>query len=220
MKDPKNYNIRPNSKAYWDFVNNLPPLSPYLQEMIIGLLLGDANAQTRNNGKTYSLRFEYGSMHEEYIKHIHNLLTAYCLQGPVQGKREGNFSFRTVASSHFNYQGELFYPEGVKCVPAGLITNYQTPVSLAYWWMDDGGKLDYTPSRSHGIVFNTHSFTIPEVDTMITELQAKFNQPCYRKINKGLPIIALSAKHYSQFMALVDPHIIPAMRYKLPRGGS
>ena len=91
-----------------------------------------------------------------------------------------------------------------------------TPVGLAYWWMDDGGKLDYT-SKSRSLVFNTQSFTEAEVDNMIANLATKFDLPCYRKTKRGQHTIAISAKHYENFMVLAGPHIIPKMRYKLPK---
>jgi hypothetical protein len=54
------YNIRPNTKEYWNFIANLPPITSHLHEVLVGLVLGDINLQTRNGGRTYSARFEYG----------------------------------------------------------------------------------------------------------------------------------------------------------------
>jgi hypothetical protein len=86
--------------------------------------------------------------------------------------------------------------------------------------MDDGGKLDYTSHNSRGLVFNTQSFTETEVNNMIANLTAKFDIPCYRKTKNGKHTIAISAKHYDRFMELSSSHIIPEMRYKLPRAGN
>jgi LAGLIDADG DNA endonuclease family len=49
--------------------------------------------------------------------------------------------------------------KGKTIVKDGLIRDHLTPRGLAYWFCDDGGKLDYSSNKGKGIVFNTHSFT-------------------------------------------------------------
>jgi hypothetical protein len=44
----------------------------------------------------------------------------------------------------------MFIRDGKKCVPEGLIRDHLTPRGLAYWFMDDGGKTDYT-GKSSGV---------------------------------------------------------------------
>jgi hypothetical protein len=42
--------------------------------------------------------------------------------------------------------------------------NEISPVSLAYWFMDDGGLLSYNKDYVRkGLVFNTQGFTLQEV---------------------------------------------------------
>ena len=48
----------PNSQIMKDYKNSLKSLTSVQLEASIGLLLGDANLQTQNEGKTYRLRFE------------------------------------------------------------------------------------------------------------------------------------------------------------------
>jgi len=49
-----------------------------------------------------------------------------------------------------------------KIIYADLIKNHLTPRGLAYWFMDDGGKLDYNKnSKNKEIVLNTQSFEAP-----------------------------------------------------------
>jgi hypothetical protein len=57
--------------------------------------------------------------------------------------------------------------------------DHLTPRGLAYWYMDDGGKLDYNKNtKNKSVVLNTHSFTTLEVETMSEQLSSKFNLPC------------------------------------------
>ena len=70
----------------------------------------------------------------------------------------------------------MFVINGKKGIPNSLIIDHLTERGLAYWFMDDGGKLDYNKnSKNKSIVFNTHSFTEQEVISMAKELSDKFN---------------------------------------------
>lgn len=81
----------------------------------------------------------------------------------------------------------------------------------------DGGKLDYNKnSKNKGVVFNTQSFESKEVKAMAQQLSVKFNLDCEIRSNKGKKIIVIKSSSYSTFLSLIDPYILPEMRYKLP----
>lgn len=95
--------------------------------------------------------------------------------------------------------------------------NHLTEVGLAYWFMDDGGKLDYNKnSKNKSLVLNTQSFTESEVEILSKELKAKFNFDCEIRSNKGKKVIVITNNSYPLFYNLVNPHILPEMKYKLP----
>lgn len=48
------------------------------------------------------------------------------------------------------------------------------------------------------------------------ELMAKFNFQCEIRSNKGKKVIVISNDSYPLFDKLVNPYIIPEMKYKLP----
>ena len=73
------------------------------------------------------------------------------------GKTRQNISFTTLALPCFNEFYGLFYANVIKIVPTN-IANYITPVSLAYWIMDDGG---FTGS---GLKLYTNAFTKDELN--------------------------------------------------------
>jgi hypothetical protein len=102
-----------------------------------------------------------------------------------------------------------------KIITQDLIKNHLTPRGLAYWFMDDGGKLDYNKnSKNKGVVLNTQSFESKEVKAMAQQLSEKFNLDC--EIRSGKKIIVIKSSSYSTFLSLIDPYILPEMRYKLP----
>jgi ribosomal protein L7/L12 len=88
---------------------------------------------------------------------------------------------------------------------------------LAYWFSDDGGKLDYNKnSKNKSVVLNTQSFKAEEVESMSQQLIEKFDLDCGVRSNKGKKVIVIKHVSYTTFLSLIDPYILPEMRYKLP----
>jgi hypothetical protein len=50
--------LNPNSKLLKAYKDSLISLSAIQLEVAIGLMLGDASLQSKNNGKTFRLKFE------------------------------------------------------------------------------------------------------------------------------------------------------------------
>ena len=215
----------PNSKIVKEYKNSLINLTDIQWEASIGLILGDANLQTQNNGKTYRMKFEWSDKNKAYLDHVYNLFDEWVLSQPHKKSRFSpkgnlviNWGFQTLSHSAFNILADLFINEkGQKSVPKELIKNHLTGRGLAYWFMDDGGKLDYNKnSKNKSIVLNTQSFTEKEVEIMTAELIAKFNFDCEIRSNKGKKVIVIKNNSYPLFYKLVNPYILPEMKYKLP----
>ena len=48
-----------------------------------------------------------------------------------------------------------------------MIKNHLTGRGLAFWFMDDGGRLDYNKnSKNQGLILNIHNFIKGEVEMM------------------------------------------------------
>ena len=98
-----------------------------------------------------------------------------------------------------------------------MIKNHLTPRGLCYWFCDDGGKLDYNKnSKNKSIVLNTQSFKEYEVSAMAEQLSIKFDLEVEVRSNKGKKVIIIKSDSYPAFLSLIDPYIIPEMRFKLP----
>ena len=52
-------------------------LSQRQKEIGLGIMLGDANLQTQNQGQTYRLRYEGGNKHKTYVQSIHQDFEEY-----------------------------------------------------------------------------------------------------------------------------------------------
>lgn len=216
--------ISPNSRMIREYKESLTSLTSDQWEASIGLILGDASLQSQNKGKTFRIKFEWGNKNKSYVNHVYNLFNEWVLSQPHKKSRLSpqknlviNWGFQTLSHKAFNSLAELFLINGKKSVPKYLIKNHLTEKGLAYWFMDDGGKLDYNKnSKNKSIVLNTHSFPEEEVLNMSKELNEKFNLDCNIRSNKGKKIIVINSISYLTFRKLVDPHILSDMRYKLP----
>jgi len=216
--------LGPNNKKLKEYKESLYALNHKQKEAAIGLILGDASLNTTNNGKTYRIKFEWSDRQKPYVDHVFNLFDQWVLSKPHKKVRispKGNkiitWGFQTISHKAFNDLATLFITNKKKTISNGLIKNYLTPVGLAYWFCDDGGKLDYNKnSKNKSIVLNTQSFTNIEVKNMSKELMEKFNLDCEVRSNKGKKVIIIKGRSYTLFRKITDPYIISEMKYKLP----
>jgi len=189
-------------------------LSDLQREALVGLLLGDAHLETQNNGRTYRVKFEYSVKQREYADHVYELFKEWVLTAPQEklDSSHENVCFQTVSHAAFRFYAHQFYDGKKKCVPK-LIDHFMSERSIAYWYMDDGSMKS---RESKGVVFNTHCFTRNDVQRLIEVLRTRFSlEVAERKQKDGLQIY-VSGKSYERFREMVDPHIFPSMRYKVP----
>lgn len=213
-------NSRTNLKLY---KQQLFKLTKKQKEIAIGVLLGDGCLQTQNKGKTFRLKFEQSFKHKDYIDHLFEIFDPWILSNPKLVTRINKnknivktFQLQTFSHIAFNELAELFLDFNFKkSINTNIEKNF-TSQSLAYWFMDDGGKLDYTVNKGKAIVLNTHNFSLNEVNFLKTMLINKFKLKCWIKLNKQKPIIVISGYSYEKVITLIKPFIIPSMIYKLP----
>lgn len=214
-----------NSELLRQYKESLVKLSQTQREVAIGLMLGcSTSLQTKNGGKTFRMKFEWGDKSKFYLDHVFNLFDEWVLSDPHQkirlspaGNKITNWGFQTMSHEAFNFLAQLFLNLRTKSISTDLIKNHLTPRGLAYWFMDDGGKLDYNKnSKNKGVVLNTQSFKDKEVEIMAQQLMEKFNLDCEVRSNKGKKVIVIKSSCYPRFLFLIDPYILTQMRYKLP----
>ena len=193
-------------------------LSDVQREMLIGILLGDACLETQNAGRTYRLKIEQGAAHGDYVRHLYEVFRDWVLspprpkQGTTQGVVTLNLAFQTVSHEELRLYGELFYENRRKVVPIG-IADLLTPRAIAYWYMDDGSMKS---SESKGVLFNTQAYRNAEINILISALNDFGLVANVRRQADGLQI-HVSGRSYERFVALVEPYVIEAMRYKVPQ---
>lgn len=217
--------LSPNSKLISEYKENLI-LSNRELSISMGLILGDASLQTQNKGVSYRLKFEWSEKYLSYINHIHKTFDKWILSDPhlkIRTNKLGNevrtYGFQTLSHPEFNKLAKLFIKDNKKVYNEGIISSKDfTDESLAYWIMDDGGKLDYRKKNfNKSLILNTQNFSENEVICMINELNNKFSLNSYLRFNRKLPIIVIPSDNYNQIYKLTYKYIkdIECMRYKL-----
>jgi hypothetical protein len=103
---------------------------------------------------------------------------------------------------------DCFYHNGKKVIPEHIY-HLLTPVSLAHLIMGDGSAV------SGGIRISTDSFTVQDVVRLINVLVIKYRLKCTLHIINNKPRIFISSKSMVLLIPIINPYIIPSMKYKL-----
>ena len=83
-----------------------------------------------------------------------------------------------------------------------------TPISIAYWIMDDGGRC------GSGFHFATNAFSTEEVNLLAKVLQDKFGLKCSVHSRNRIYIWASSTE---QLANIVRPYVHSSMEYKIEK---
>lgn len=185
-----------------------------IRNILVGVILSDGWQTAHIKAGTARQGFKQSIIHSRYLLFLFFKLAHYCASYPVQkfnvqrGKVFPGLSFQT------RYQGclfelfVLFYPSGVKIVPADIY-DYLTYEGIAHWIMGDGSY------RGGGLVLHTQSFTVKDCILLINVLKIKFDLDCTLTFERGLPVIYIRVSSVRKLVPFVLPYFTPSMYYKL-----
>jgi ubiquinol-cytochrome c reductase cytochrome b subunit len=201
-------------------LKRIGPHNLKILSIIFGSLLGDSHAEYRKQGKGTRISFMQEASHLTYLYWLHNLISnlGYCnsIEPKILtrlgklGKVRRYAKFNTWTYSSFNFIHELWYSNGVKCVPKN-IGYFLTPLALSIWIMDDGSI------SSKGLKLSTNSFTYEDCLFLTTILLANFNIKATVQL-AGIPnqfIIYIWKESMPIVKEITLPYIIPSMKYKI-----
>jgi hypothetical protein len=190
---------------------------PFLTQVLVGCFLGDLTARKRKY--TY-LKFEQSIKNGLYLIYLFSLFYDFCGSFPNIEKRRDtrndqiyySIYFCTMSLSCFDELYELFYLKDIKRIPPN-ISELLTPISLAFWIAEDGGK------HRNALMLNTNSYTKEEVNLLSSVLNQNFgfSSVVYKKLSKGKTyyIIYIPVKDMANLRTLVLPYLHSSMHYKL-----
>ena len=188
----------------------------YLEQVIIGNLLGDAWLERKSPTANARLRYEQTHPnHSEQFFFVWKFYAMWCVGYATIRTRFDKRSnttryinhFTTRSMPFFTYYYNLFYVNGVKTVPIN-IGSFLTAVSLAFWIIDDG-------HHNKGLVLNTQGFSIDGVNLLVSALNTNFGFHSYIRYEDKLPVIYIPVRDLPLLRTLVLSHIHPSTHYKL-----
>ncbi|MBU2564223.1 hypothetical protein KKA23_01430 [Patescibacteria group bacterium] len=186
--------------------------------IIIGTLLGDAYLGKTKN----SVRLEIGhsESQKKYLfwkyKKLQKLTSSkpHCIK--IFDKRYDKiytqWRFKTKTNDFLEKLHMQFYSKtGKKVIPKNICSLLKSSLSLAVWFMDDGGRRN----DCYGLFLNTLSFTKEENEILKKCLKKNFSfDSRLHWIQDGYRLY-IPSKDAKRFCGIVYPYIIPSMRYKL-----
>lgn len=196
-------------------------LTPIQEQVLLGKLLGDASLSDCEKNSA-NVVFGHSMKDYEYAK-----LTKQALGDLDSGNEYFNtsgfgspmVSYRTVNSVWIKNKFSSFYEKStvegkkrVKVVPE-WVADELTPISLAFWYMDDGslGRDDIQEARAG---FATCAFTEKDCRILMKGLKKLGINSVYK--NWDYSRIILNADDAERLFLLIAPYIPPSMQRKLP----
>lgn len=204
-----------------NIVGRLQSLFPsHQRDVMMGSLLGDARLECRSRGlrspMTARFRVHHGERQKEYVYWKYGILKDMVLRepqeaswdNPKRGLHEVSWYFHTKSLPELAILYHYFYRNNVKILPDDIF-DLVTPAALAVWFMDDGSN------THHGITMNTHGFTHEEHMRLIYSFQTVYGLNARLVRDRTKFKLAFGKREHEKLIAVVRPHIIPSMTYKI-----
>lgn len=187
--------------------------------ILIGSLLGDAYGERRKQGAGTRISFYQENTHEEYLIWLHKRVSelGYCNSKIPEiktrlgknGKIRKVLRFHTWTYVSFNWIQKMYYVDNRKIVPKDIAI-YITPLALAIWIMDDGGKV------GSGLKLATNSFSYEDCVFLTNVLYNNFKLKSTVQ-SAGAPNqyhIYIWKESMVDLWNIVSKHVVPSMKYK------
>lgn len=186
--------------------------------ILIGTILGDAYID--RYPKDARVAIMHSLKQKEYVNWKYGELKRFTKMIPSQSsyfdKRYNKnyfwWRFQTRRFPVFKEIATIFYKGKRKIIPQNIDQILTQPISLAVWYMDDGGRR----KDCHGMFLNTLSYSKIEQTKLQKCLLKNFG------INTRIHWISDGFRLYipkdnaKRFCEIIAPYIIPSMVYKLP----
>ena len=188
-------------------------LSNEQEQFILGSLLGDLSIDLTGKMKNAKLCLVHSVKQEElFMKKVEILgefMGNYKLYSSYDNRTEKTYqTWRGNSKTHklFNEIYKLLYPNNIKTITKEYLDKINSPIALAYWFMDDGSECG---------TIATNCFSLDEVELLINWLKTKWNIISTKQKNRVNYVLHISQKSRLDFERLIFPYMVPSMYYKL-----
>jgi len=179
------------------------------EQIILGGMLGDGCILSRTSRNP--IYTETHSIHQlEYISWKQTKLYPFVKSVSI-GHKETQAQIRSVAMPQLRFYRNVFYPDDHKLIPVESL-KWLDDLALAVWYMDDGS----ITQKSSVMRFATCGFNLKTVGMLQGWMATKYDIMSYIYVDKGIyPNLVIQKESNNKLMKIIEPHIIPSMRYKL-----
>ncbi len=187
--------------------------------VIYGSIMGDSYLQS--NGKNVRLRFEHSLNQEKYLLWKFNLLKSIFRKNaivkinrahPLTHKEYRYIRCQSKTLPELKSVKDIFYKDGKKIVPSGLVKYLSEPISLAVWFMDDGYY--YKRDKCGYLYLGNVSFEEAKICSETLTQNFHLTSKVLKK-KKGYALY-FSRLEMLKLKEIINKRLIPLFRYKIP----
>ena len=201
------YNGESHDIIVGDTVGSLTQLQ---KSLIFGSLLGDGYLRIVPGRKNALLEINHSISEKKYVDWKFKILKSISKSGPKSRKGNGSrvaYRFTTRQHPELTDIYRWFYrADKKKRIPSNLVLD---PMSIAVWYMDDGGKCG-----QDNVYLNTQQFDADDQNLCMRYLE-NFGIKSSLNRDKIYWRVRIKSDSIEKFFDLVRPYIIPSMEYKL-----
>ncbi len=192
-------------------------LSPRQNAILVGTILGDGHLE--KNGHGVRLKVGHGLNQSEYTMWKYNEFKNVVPSVPRlvkefhkrRQKSDESLHFATFSDLELLKWRNVFYKDKVKIIPKNISEILTSPLSLAVWFMDDG----YKRNDCNALRISTDSFSFNEQELLVRCLHKNFGiRSTIHKKSRAYNIY-VPQSFTQKFCAIVKPHIINSLLYKV-----
>ena len=193
-------------------------LSKQQMNVLIGLMLGDGHLE-HNGYRGTRLQVKQSEKKKEYVLWLYSQFAHMTKTPPQQRKDTGQWYFGTRFFENLENIRKMFYMNRKKVLPTNIVELFDSPLTLAIWFMDDG-HLDYRAKSHYAYHISTDSFTESEVQRLQLLLLEKFGivAKTYLSLCRGkrYPKLYIGKEGRDVFTKTVAPYLLSCFGYKVP----
>lgn len=191
------------------------------KDILLGVLLGDGSLSAKNGLFTSGINFSHSDKQSEYFYETVRLLgEGNCsVRNMVSGYGSNMLSCHVYSNDEFNNLAADMCWNGTKKYVSSKWANSLSPISLAFWYMDDGTITNSESEKFRPTIsIATNGFSYEECDNLVTALKKKYGieSSIRQKESYKGNTLYFDTINTDKFCALVAPYIVDSMKYKLP----
>ena len=198
--------------------------SSEIHQALLGMMMGDASSAIAGRSNWPRISFCHGPKQEFYIRHKRKILDPFC-RSDVRREivknsfGEEKYRFNTRSLPCFSDLYGQFYQSGPKRISRRILDQI-TPISLAYWYMDDGhasvSRNKYGDNRQLFVSLHTEGFPEENTDLIVSWLKKRWGVGARKSYDQcKRAYVGMGAEAGMKFLSIVSPYILQEFRYKM-----